>query len=223
MSHSVAVAKELLASIRRDEHVARQTAYRARKRSTTSVTVGDKLLLCLVWQLCLSAQVLVTVCRGRLRHVAEAAPSLQPYSLGQWLKEIIDRHMSDHDIAPFLLQRPASRVLLRASLLVAEARVVLWLLQTNMRGVAASAQQLASVFRRSWPVQGRSAESQRLFLRMRHSAKCLSTLVKRFRVRWHINWRRLTTRPLMVREDIARKVRPKLNSSFCFLSLWGGA
>lgn len=101
MSHSVAVAKELLASIRRDEHVARQTAYRARKRRTTSLTVGDKLLLCLVWQLCLSAQVLVTVCRGRLRHVAEAAPCLQPYSLGQWLKEIIDRHLSDHDIAPF--------------------------------------------------------------------------------------------------------------------------
>jgi hypothetical protein len=26
----------------------------------------------------------------------------------------------------------------------------------------------------------------------------------------------------MVREDIARKVRPNLHSSFCFLLLWGG-
>ena len=104
MQQSVAVAKELLDSIRRDEQVARQTAYRARKRSTTSLTVADKLLLCIVWQLSLCLQVLLTVCRGRLRHVAEAAPSLQPYCLGQWLREVIDNYMTDRDIAPLLLQ-----------------------------------------------------------------------------------------------------------------------
>jgi hypothetical protein len=100
-----------------------------------------------------------------------------------------------------------SRLGLRLSLLVSERRVVQWLAAANLRGVAASREQLVEQLRAGWPALGRSGRSLTFLLRLRHSACAATKWAWRFRRRWSVVWRRLPARSGLSREELSAKAR----------------
>jgi hypothetical protein len=205
--------EEMVAAIRKSEHSARQAVYRERKRARDDCFSDHWILLALVWYLCQSWSIVAMVCKSQCPAAAEAAPAANWNALLDHIKSHVDNPALTLRVALIAAARPACSVFHKAALLVAEASVILWLAETNQRGVAASSAQLVTVLRRSWPSRGRTARSQSFLLRLRHNSKCLATWANDLRRRWRIRWRRLTTRPEMSREEIARKVIV----FFCFI------
>ena len=196
----------MVAAIRRSEHCARQAVYRSRKRARDDCLSDHWILLALVWYLCQSWSIVAMVCKSQCPAAAEAAPTATWDALLRHIKSHVEIPALTLRVAAIAAARPACRLFHKAAVLVAEASVILWLADTNQRGVAASSAQLVTVLRRSWPPKGRTARSQTYLLRLRHNPRVLATWARDLRRRWRIRWRRLTTRPEMSREEIARKV-----------------
>ena len=213
LQRRIAQQEELVAAIRRSEHVARQAVYRGRKRARDDGFSDQWILLALVWYLCQSWSIVAMVCKSQCAAVAEAAPAANWNALLDHIKSHVDNPAVTLRVAVIASARPACSLFHKAALLAAEASVILWLAETNQRGVAASSAQLVTVLRRSWPSRGRTARSQTFLLRLRHNPRSLATWATDLRRRWRIRWRRLTTRPEMSREEIARKVIV----FFCFI------
>ena len=110
---------------------------------------------------------------------------------------------------------PASAQLFRATLALAEAAVVVWLVKANVRGVAASTAQLASELRVLWPRAARGVRARVFLLRLRHVKHARRNWANRFRRRWGVCWRKLQARADLSPATIRARAswRPKL---ICF-------
>ena len=206
LQDAVAAAEAEVRSLRQVVERARHTDKRRRNRSRSGSDDSETLLLALVAALSASPTIVYLCYRCVASVPAEAAPAGERHVLPDDVAARIACPAVITKAAALLAARPHSFLVDRAARMTAEAHVAMWLAEVNAKGVAASSMQMAVVLRRQWPVAGRSAKTQRLLLRMRHSSAAVRTWSRRFRLRWGISWRRLSTRADMSPDSIRFRV-----------------
>jgi len=202
LQDAIVAAEAEVRSLRHMVESARHSDKRRRNRYRRGSDDYEMLLLALVSALSGSPAIVNLCYRCVVAVLAEAAPAGVRHVLPDDVAARIACPAVIAKAAALLAARPHSYIVDRTARLTAEAHVALWLSEVNVKGVAASSLQMAVVLRRHWPVAGRSAKTQRLLLRMRHSSAAVRIWSRRFRLRWGISWRRLCTRAEMAPDSI---------------------
>ena len=112
-----------------------------------------------------------------------------------------DVMLSDAALAA-IAGRGGTRLLLRFGLLVAEARLAMWLATVNSQGVAVSAAQLVARLRILWPPAARGWQCDAFLARIRQWPRRRKAYAKTFRLRWGVSWRRLPSRANLDADDL---------------------
>ena len=104
--------------------------------------------------------------------------------------------------------RGGARLQFRLGLLIAEARVALWLLEQNVSGVAVTTATAVARLQAAWPSEHASWLADRFLNRVQASPRSRKAYAKAFRRRWTISWRRLPARADMQLDELLQKARP---------------
>ena len=206
LQEAILAAEAEVRSLRQVVERARQSDKQCRNRLRIGSEESETLLLALVSVLSASPSIVYLCYRCVSSLSAEAAPAEERHVLPDDVAARIACPAVITKAAALLAARPHSFLVDRAARMTAEAHVAIWLAEVNAKGVAASSMQMAVVLRRHWPAAGRSAKTQRLLLRMRHSSAAVRIWSRRFRLRWGISWRRLSTRADMNPDSIRFRV-----------------
>ena len=180
---AIAAAEAEVRSLRQVVERARHDDKRRRHRSRNGSDDTQALLLALVSALLASPTIVYLCYRCLASSPAEAAPGGGTHVLPDDAAACIACPAVIAKAGAILAARPRCALADRAGLLTAEAHVALWLAEVNAKGVATSSVQMAAFLRRQWPAAGRSAKTQRLLLRMRHSGAAVRAWSRRFRLR----------------------------------------
>jgi hypothetical protein len=132
-----------------------------------------------------------------------------------------DQHRVRADGAELWRARGSCAKIWTVALLVAEQRVVQCLATVNLRGVAASRQQLTVELRRRWPAAARNAKTLKFFLRLRHLDAARRKWADGHRRRWGISFRRLPARPSSSKQVTAVQVRGAKMCKEMRPQIWG--
>ena len=206
LQEAILAAEAEVRSLRQVVERARQSDKQCRNRLRIGSEESETLLLALVSVLSASPSIVYLCYRCVSSLPAEAAPAGERHVLPDDVAARIACPAVITKAAALLAARPHSFLVDRAARMTAEAHVAMWLAEVNAKGVAASSMQMAVVLRRHWPAAGRSAKTQRLLLRMWRSSAAVRIWSRRFRLRWGISWRRLSTRADMNPDSIRFRV-----------------
>jgi len=178
--------------LRRAEHCARQATYRSSRPLFQKLSLAAKVAAGLIFCICgdqRTVEVYVTMQCRRQGLCREAQDPSQ-------VRAAVAVLLADGSIRLLVEEawchRRTRRTVFRAASHVAEIRLLRWLMQQNLRGAVVSTGHLLMQFRRCWPATCSDRHSFVLLLRLRHRPTFQSSWVRRFRQRWHVQWRRLS-------------------------------
>ena len=192
-------------ALRRTEHIARQTIYRARVQAVEVLSCHVRLA-------------------ATLLHVSGAGASLVTEFLEQQYRRGDGRAHSREDIEPMVMRGSVcspcfielaetvlgspgnERSLFLAGRFLAERRTFQWLVEANSRGVAPDTQRVCVQFHSFWPRNLMTLRSRWFLRRLLYHRLARRRWATLFRRKWCVRWRRLfSARADLEAEDIRKR------------------